>query len=601
MTQTITMKHPGQKKSYNKAIGDIFHKMAACYRYLGPKERFRAIAYENASRNIQGLKDDLSMFASDKKSLDKISGIGQSMADKIVEYIDTGKILTFEKLKEKVPEGLLELMDITGFGPATVKLLYKKYSIENKQGLITALEAGKLTGTRGFGPKKIENLRRGLKLYKLGHERMLLSIALKIGQEVLEAVKAIEGIESAELAGSLRRRKETIGDIDIIASAERKNWKKIMNKVVKLPQVGKVLAKGETKASFMIKEPVIQVDIRLVHDDEYGAALMYFTGSKEHNVRLRTWAKSRGWKLSEYGVFDAKTEKRLAGTTEPEIYEWFDMQFIPPEIREDKGEIELARQYKLPKLIELTDIKGDLQMHSRWSDGAEKVETIANYILKQFPSYEYIVMTDHSKSERVAGGLKPAEFRKQFAEIDKINKKLGKEFIRKGVEVDILNDGSLDLPDSLLKDFDWVTASIHTGFTKDNTDRLIKAAEHPLVNCIGHPSGRIFGKREGYPIDWDCMFRVLVRTGTAIEINSQPDRLDLKDTLVREAIRLGVKITISTDSHMLSQYDFMQLGVSVARRGWCTKRNVLNTLPWRSLEKFRNDKKKLLVTNQITV
>jgi DNA polymerase (family 10) len=584
------MKQVSTNKIHNRELADILHHMASCYRYQGPEQRFRAVAYENASRTIHGLKDDISVFATDVKSLDQLSGIGESIAEKIIEYLESGKIKTYEKLKKEVPESLLELMDITGFGPATVKLLHQKFNINNKEELVAAIEGGQLKGLRGFGEKKIENLMRGLKLYKAGQERMLLSTALEMGTELLTAIKKIDGIIKAELAGSLRRRKETIGDIDIIACALKKDWKKVMNKVLKIGQVGRILASGETKVSFLLKQGHSQVDIRLVNEDEYGAALLYFTGSKEHNVKLRSWAKTKGWKLNEYGVFDAKTDKKLAGKTEAEIYEWFDMQYIPPELREEKGEIELAREYKLPKLVELKDIKGDMQMHSTWSDGAEKIETIARHILKNFPHYKYIVITDHSPSERIAGGLQPGEFRKQFTEIDRINKRLGSDFIKKGVEVDILADGNLDLPDDLLRQFDWVTASIHSGFNKDNTERFIKACEHPYVHCIGHPSGRLIGKREGYPVDWKKLFKKLVETGTAIEINAQPERLDLKDDLVKEAIGKGVFITISTDAHMLSQFDFMELGVAVARRGWSTKDNILNTQSWEAIEAFKKRK-----------
>lgn len=584
------MKETALNKTHNRELADIFSRMANCYRYLGPKHRFRAIAYDNASRTMQGLRDDVSAYAKDVKSLDKLSGIGESLAEKIIEYLGCGKISTYETLKKKVPEGLLELMNISGFGPSTVKSLHKKFGICDKEGLINLIEAGKLKGLKGFGPKKIENLSRGLKLYKTGQKRMLLSQALEIGNELITEIKKTDGIIKADLAGSLRRRKETIGDIDIVACAKKKDWKKIMKTVLKFAQVGRVLAGGETKVSFLHKQTSVQIDIRLVNEDEYGSALMYFTGSKEHNIKLRTWAKDKGWKMSEYGVFDAKTDKRLAGRTEEEIYEWFDIQYIPPELREEKGEIDLARNYKLPKLVELKDIRGDMQMHSKWSDGAESIETIARYILKEFPHYEYMVMTDHSPSERVAGGLQPAEFKKQFQEIDRINKKMGKNFIKKGVEVDILNDGSLDLPDKLLEQFEWVTASIHNGFKRDNTDRLIKACEHPLVNCIGHPSGRLIGKREGYPVDYKKLFKKLMETGTAIEINAQPDRLDLKDDLVKSAIAGKVVITVSTDAHMLGQFDWMDLGVSVARRGWCTKMNILNTRSWEAIEKFRKAK-----------
>lgn len=581
-------------KSNNRQLADIFHHMSACYRYLGIDERFRAIAYEKASRTIQGLKDDISIYAKDVKSLDKLNGIGESIAEKIIEYLKTGKIKTYEQLKRKVPETLLDLMDITGFGPSTVKLLHQKFKITDKKSLAKALDSGELKGQKGFGPKKIENLMHGLKMYKAGHERMLLSDALQIGNDLLLQIKMIDGIKNAELAGSLRRRKATIGDIDIIACVNKRENKNILVEILKLKNVGKVLASGETKISFLVKHGTTQIDIRLVSEEEYGSALLYFTGSKEHNVKLRTWAKEKNWKLNEYGVFSAKTEKRLAGKTEEEIYEWFDMQFIPPELREEKNEIELARRYMLPKLVELADIKGDMQMHSRWSDGAEKIETIAGYILENFPQYQYIVITDHSPSERVARGLEADDFRRQFQEIDHINRKLGRDFIKKGVEVDILSDGSLDLPDVLLDQFDWVTASIHTGFKKDNTERLVKACEHPSVHCIGHPSGRLIGRREPYMVDWEWFFKKLKITGTAIEINAQPDRLDLKDDLVKQAIEQGVMITISTDAHMLHQFAYMQLGVSVARRGWCTRKNILNTYSWEKIEEFKKGKKLLL-------
>lgn len=583
-----------QNKTHNKELAEIFHHMSACYRYLGADQRFRAIAYENASRTMQGLKDDISVYAKNKKSLDKLHGIGESISEKIIEYLESGKIKTYEQLKRKVPESVLELMDITGFGPATVKLLHQKFHVIDRDDLINAIEKGKLQGQKGFGPKKIENLMHGFKLFKAGQERMLLSQALQAGNGILSNIKTIEGIEKAELAGSVRRRKETIGDIDIIACAKKKDWKKILDQLLKMQQVGRMLAKGETKISFLMNGTKAQVDIRLVNEDEYGAALLYFTGSKQFNVKLRTWAKAKGWKVNEYGVFDAKTEKKLAGKTEEEIFEWFDMQFVPPELREENDSIDLARKYKLPKLIELKDIKGDLQMHSRWSDGSENIETIAQYVLNEFPYYEYIVITDHSRSQRVAGGLEIGDFKKQFSEIDKINKKFGRNFIQKGVEVDILSDGSLDFADDFLEQFDWVTASIHNGFKIDNTERLIKACEHPFVNCIGHPSGRLISKREAYPVDWEKLFKALAATGTAIEINSQPDRLDLKDDLVKQAIDKGVSITISSDSHMLNQFEFMDFGVAVARRGWCTKASVLNTYSWQKIQDFKKAKSALV-------
>jgi len=564
--------------------------MAACYRYLGADERFRTIAYENAARTMDSLKEDVSVYADNVQHLDQLKGIGESIAEKIIEYLQTGKIITYDKLLKQVPIELLELMEVNGMGPSTLKTLHEELGIDNREELVLAIEKGKLSTLKGFGEKKIDNIKRALKLSKEAGNRLMLWDALQIGESILEEIKKTKGVIRAELAGSLRRRKETIGDIDIIIACALRSRKQIIKKFTSLPQVARIIAAGDTKASVVLKEHNTQVDIRLVDESEYGSALLYFTGSKEHNIHLRLMAKDKDWKISEYGIFNATSDKRLGGETEKQVYDALGMAFIPPELREDKGEIEQAQKNALPKLVEHKDIKGDLQMHSTWSDGAESIETIARHVLKNFPQYEYIVITDHSPTERIAHGLKPEEFKKQFAEIDKVNKSLGKDFVKKGVEVDILADGSLDLPDALLKEFDWVTASIHSGFNKDNTERLLKACEHRAVHCIGHPSGRLIGKREAYIIDWQKLFKKAAATGTSIEINAQPERLDLKDELVHEAIRQGVMITISTDAHNLNQYDFMQLGIDVARRGWCEKDNILNTRSWKELKKFASKK-----------
>ncbi|MBZ5856320.1 DNA polymerase/3'-5' exonuclease PolX [Flavihumibacter profundi] len=581
-------------RSHNTELAEIFHRMAACYRYLGPEHRFRAMAYEGAVKTISNLREDISVYATDVSSLDNLKGIGESIAEKILEYLDTGKIKTYEKLKKEVPQDLLELMDINGFGPATIKILHESLQVNNREDLIASIELGRIFKLKGFGEKRVENMKRGLKLFKEFHTRMLLSDALELGNEILLEVQGLTGVQKAMLAGSLRRMKETIGDIDIIAIAERKNWKKIITRLLQSEKVGRILASGDTKASFLVKNSTVQVDIRLVQEFEFGAALLYFTGSKEHNIHLRLMAKEKGWKLNEYGVFDVKTDKWIAGHKEEDIYKLLDLEFIEPELREDRGEIELALKNKLPKLIESRAICGDMQMHSMWSDGAESIETIARFIEKEFPQYEYIVITDHSPSERLARGLNPQDFIKQFDEIDEVNKKLKKDFIKKGVEVDILANGDLDLPDELLSQFDWVTASIHSLFNKDNTGRLIKACEHPFVHCIGHPSGRLIGKREAYTVDWVKLLQKAADTNTAIEINAQPNRLDLKDDLVKKAIELKVTITISTDAHDLNQFKFMQLGVAVARRGGCTRKNILNTNPWKSIEAFKENKHRLM-------
>lgn len=564
--------------------------MAACYRYLGADERFRTIAYENAARTIDSLKEDVSVYADNVQHLDQLKGIGESIAEKIIEYLQTGRIKTFENLQKQVPLQMLELMEVNGMGPSTLKVMHEELGIDTRDELVVAIEKGKLSTLKGFGEKKIDNIKRALKLYKESGNRLLLGDAIEIGEGILDEIKKIKGVIRSELAGSLRRRKETIGDIDIIIVCALKSRKSIITNFTGLPQVERVIAAGDTKASVVLHDHKIQVDIRLVDESEYGSALLYFTGSKEHNIRLRLMAKNKGWKISEYGLFHAKSQRKLQGNTEAGMYDMLGMDFIPPELREDKGEIEQAQKHTLPKLVELKNIKGDMQMHSTWSDGAESIETISLHVIKNFPHYQYIVITDHSPSERIAHGLKPDEFKKQFAEIDKVNRSLGKDFVKKGVEVDILSDGSLDLPDALLKEFEWVTASIHSGFNKDNTARLIRACEHPFVHCIGHPSGRLIGKREGYTIDWKKLFKKAASMGVAIEINAQPERLDLKDDLVHEAIKTGVMISISTDAHNLNQFDFMQLGVDVARRGWCEKENILNSRPWKDIMKFASKK-----------
>jgi DNA polymerase (family 10) len=431
---------------------------------------------------------------------------------------------------------------------------------------------------------------RGLKLHKGLEDRMLLWDALQVGENLIAALKDLHGINQVELAGSLRRKKETIGDIDILADVNQRDRKKVAEYFTGPKLAQKVLAKGGTRASIILKNSGKQADLRMVDESEWGAALQYFTGSKEHNIHLRTLAKDRGYKISEYGIFNIDNGKRIAGKTEKDLYRSLGMEFIPPELREDRGEIELALKGRLPALVELKDIKGDLHMHSDWSDGLHTLDEIVAFVQKNL-DYEYIAMTDHSKSERVAGGMDEKGFLKQFKAIREVNEKLGKNFLKAGVEVDILADGSLDLSDEVLGQFDWVTASIHSGFKQNNTDRLIKACEHPHVHCIGHPTGRIIGKRESYPLEMREVLAAARKTGTALEINAQPDRMDLNDELAYMVRDAGVKIVISTDSHKFSDFYFMRLGVDIARRAWCSAENILNTHSWREIQRQIKKKK----------
>jgi len=577
----------------NRQLSRIFKDMSSIYQYLGGDERFRAMAYQKVARLLNNLPKDITHYIQDR-TLEDIPGIGESIAGKIREFVSTGKIQKYEALKNRVPYELLDMADIKGFGPSSLKTIHEQLNINSRKEMIAALKDGSISTLKGFGKRKVENMLRGLKLHKTLEERMLLWNAMELGDSIIRDLKQLKEVRKIEVAGSLRRKKETIGDIDILLTCHQKDRNKILKAFTESAHVKSVLARGNTKASVLLKENDRQVDLRIVEEHEWGAALLYFTGSKEHNVHLRTIAKEKHLKINEYGVFRIEDDVCMAGKSEEEIYSLLGFQWIPPEMREDKGEFETAAKNKVPELVELKDIKGDLQMHSNWSDGMQSVEELARYVLNNFP-YEYIVITDHSKSERIAGGMDEAGFLEQLKMIRKVNKKLGKDFIRSGAEVDILNDGTLDLSDELLGQLDWVCASIHTGFNKDNTERLIRACEHPHVHCIGHPTGRLIGQREAYSADWKRVFEAAAKTGTAMEINAQPDRMDLNDELTRIAREAGVKLVISTDSHTNGDFHFMKLGIYIAQRAWCTADDILNTNSWKAVRHFAEQKKQRFV------
>lgn len=572
------------ESEHNRKLAAIFHDMAEIYRYIGTNERFRALAYEKAARAISSLPEDVSKY-SQRKKLEEIPGIGEGIAEKIKEFISTGQVKKYEELRKKVPYEIIEMMDITGFGPKSLKRIHSELNIDTKEQLVTALNDGRIAKMKGFGPKKVENMLRGLKLHKTVEERMLLWDALQAGGQIIGKLKQLPQVKKIEIAGSVRRMKETIGDIDILVACLEWDRRKIVDYFTS-PQLAKsVIAKGDTKASIVQKDTGKQVDLRLVNENEWGSALQYFTGSKEHNVHLRTIARDKGYKISEYGIFTIKDNTRIAGKTEDGIYKTLGFHLMPPEMREDRGEIELSKKGKIPGLVSLEDIKGDLHTHSVWSDGARTIEEIAKFLIGNF-RYEYFVISDHSKSTRIAGGMDEKEVLKQIREVDRINKKLGNTFIKKGMEVDILPDGKLDMADEVLSQLDWVTASVHSGFKKDNTERIICACENKYVCSIGHPTGRLIGTREPYKMDIERVFEAAKVTGTALEINSQPQRMDLNDEMVMEAREKGIALVINTDSHDLGQFAYMKLGVAIARRGWCTTSDILNTLSWNAIADF---------------
>ncbi|ELR71608.1 DNA polymerase X family [Fulvivirga imtechensis AK7] len=574
---------------HNKQLAAILHDLGSMYRYLGGENLFKAIAYMKASQAIKGLPGDISVYLKDGTVRD-IPGVGESLEKDIREFTSTGTVTRFENLIKIVPHGLMELIDISGFGPQSLKRLHQDLHIETKEEVVKALEDGRIGQLKGFGPKKVENMLRGLKLHKHVEERMLLCDALEVSEKLLTLLKALPEVKRVELAGSLRRKKETIGDLDILAAVNIKDRKKVIAVFTDSKLAQKVLAKGDTRVSIIMKENAKQADLRMVDESEWGAALQYFTGSKDHNIHLRGIARDKGYKISEYGIFNIHNHKRIAGKTEEELYSQLGMQYIPPEMREDNGEIELALKGKIPKLVELRDIKGDLHMHSDWSDGLQTMDELVDFVKKNF-SYDYIAVTDHTKSSRIARGMEDKEFLEQIEAVKVINHKLGNDFLKAGAEVDILADGSLDLADEVLLQLDWVVASIHSGFSRNNTDRLVKACENPYVNCIGHPTGRLIGKREPYPVDIAALIKAAAATSTALEINGQPDRLDLNDELASEARKAGVNLVINTDSHKYNDCSFMSLGVDIARRAWCTADNILNTKPWYEIEKLTSKKK----------
>ncbi len=573
----------------NKELAKIFERMADILEFLG-ENPFRIRTYRRVATLIEELPEDVETAFYTKK-LHHMSGIGESTLLKIEEYLKTGTLKKYEELRRMVPEDLLELLDVPGVGPKTLKIAYEQLGIKTKQEFIEALKKGRFNKIRGFGPLKAMKILKGLEIWEKSKERIALIEAYPIAQDIVEYMKRLKVIENISVAGSIRRMKETIGDIDILVSAKKEHWKEIHEHFTRYPEIMELLAKGETKSSVVLKSGR-QVDLRTVEPESWGAALQYFTGSKQHNIRIRDIAKEKGLKVNEYGVFKADTEERLGGKTEEEVYNLLGMQWIPPEIREDRGEIELALEHKLPRLVELKDIKGDLHMHTTWSDGVNSLEEMVETAYKL--GYQYIVIGDHSQSARVANGLTPERYKQQWKEIERLNKIYNPKgfYILKGAEVDILSDGSLDLPDEILEQFDFVVASVHSRFEQDNTERIIKAMENPYVNMIGHPTGKQYGYREGYPVDINKLIEVAKETGTALELNTQ--RMDLSPENVRKCMETGVYIGIVTDAHSVRQLHLLHIGVGLARRGWATPDKVINTFDLEKLREFVMEKRKKL-------
>ena len=564
----------------NRELATLFNRMADILEFKG-ENPFKISAYRKASRIIGDFTEDIEEITESGKLKD-IPGIGEGMAQKIVEYLKTGRVSKFEEAKKGISDELIAIMEIPGMGPKTLSMLHKEKGINNLSQLEKALDDGSLLDLFGMGEKKVENIKRGIQLLKQSKGRMNLGIAFPVAKRIVEVLREEAGSKKIEWAGSLRRMRENIGDIDILATGP--NQEKIIDTFTHLPEVKEILASGETKASVIV-EGGVQIDLRVVEKNSYGAALQYFTGSKAHNIHLRGIAKAKGIKINEYGVF--KGEKKIGGKEEKDVYRALGMEWIEPELREDRGEIEAAKENRLPDLIKEIDIKGDFHVHSKWSDGTSSIEEIAKAAQKR--GYQYVALCDHSKSLRIAHGLDESRLVKQLEEIDRVNEKMKSFRILKGTEVDILSDGKLDHSESVLKKLDLVAAAIHSGFKQERekmTKRIVRALENPLVHILVHPSGRLLGARDPYEVDIDEVMETAKKYGKALEINAYFERLDLDDIRCRKAKEMGIPLTIGTDSHHLDQMWMISLGVAVARRGWLEKKDVLNTMSLKDILKW---------------
>ena len=579
----------------NAVLSVLFDQMADIMEILG-EDRFRINSYRKVARVIGDMPTDVKDLLAGGQLAD-VPGIGKSSMAKIEEFIKTGTITAHQELLRKIPPELLELLNIPGVGPKGVKAVYEQLKVTSIAELKAVIENGSLTKLPGFGDKKVAAIARGIAFLEKSTGRIRLDLALEASHMVLRFLRDVAGTLKTQTAGSLRRCAETIGDVDILVVAQKgkgsgEEGGGIIQAFTSAGFVQEVLASGPTKGSAIIQAPstAVHVDVRVVPQESFGAAAQYFTGSKEHNVRLREIAVKKKLKLNEYGLF--RGDKIIAGPVEEEIYQKLGLDYIQPLLREDRGEVEAAKNHSLPELIDAEDIVGDLHMHTNASDGNCDISELAE--AAKTWGYKYICITDHSRSSAIANGLSAKRLAQEIQEIRKINDKIKGITILSGCEVDILADGSMDFEDELLAELDFVIASVHSGLASPRqkvTMRTLKAMDNPYVNCIGHPSGRLIGQREAMDLDIAAVINHAAHTHTALEVNANPWRLDLKDIHCRMAIEAGVKLAIGTDAHSTQGLGLMGYGVATAGRGWATKSDVLNTLPLAKLKSWIKTKR----------
>lgn len=568
---------------HNSDIADIFNEIADLLE-IEEADPFRVRAYRRAAMSVENLSNELSESVEKGEDLTKLPGIGKSIAEKIKEIVKTGKLKQLKDLQKKTPAELGEMMKIGGLGPKRVEALHEQLHIDSLADLRKAIDKHEIRDLEGFGEKTEQKIKEELERGAKRDKRTSLYRAEEFAKSLVKLLSEVKGVGKVTVAGSYRRRKETVGDLDILVTC--KNSQPVMDAFTGSDDVEKVLSKGSTRSSVRLRSG-LQVDLRVVENTSYGAALQYFTGSKEHNIKIRERAMNRKLKINEYGVFPEGKDKSIAGETEEDVYKTVDLPYIEPELRENMGEIEAAEKKKLPKLITLKDLKGDLHTHSKYSDGGATIREMVQAAQKR--GYVYIGVTDHSKRVTIANGMDAKRLSAQLDEIDKLQEEFDDITILKGCEVDILDDGSLDMPDSILKRLDYTVCSVHYKFNlprKEQTNRIIKAMDNPYFTILGHPTGRQTPERDEMDLDMEALMDAALKRGCFMELNSTPKRLDLRDVYCKMAKDRGLKLSISTDAHSQNHLDFVRYGIDQARRGWLEPDDVLNTRSVNELRKL---------------